>query len=58
MLLDTKTGQTWMLVQFSEREGEPYAWQPLIRLDTPADYARLRSDYPTKASPAGAAATP
>ena len=49
MLLDTKTGQTWQLVQFTDKVDEPMAWQRLIRLDTPADMALLRSEYPTKA---------
>lgn len=41
MLLDTVTGQTWRLVVVTDSVGDPNAWEPVYRLDTLADYAKL-----------------
>jgi hypothetical protein len=54
ILLDTKTGQTWGLAQFTDMDGDPYGWQPIYRADTGDGLAAMRTYYgakPPKPSP-------
>jgi hypothetical protein len=48
MLLDTVTGQTWQMVQFSDLKGEPVAWQRVTKLDTAEDYQVFFKTYASK----------
>jgi hypothetical protein len=50
VLLDTKTGQTWQLVELQDLTDSPVAWQPMVRLDTSADYEMMRALHPPKGS--------
>ena len=51
VLLDTVTGKTWGLVQESELDGAPTAWQPMPQINTPADYETLRQRNGDAAAP-------
>ena len=37
-ILDTITGQIWLLTKFSSLQGEPLAWVPMTKLDSDAEY--------------------
>lgn len=65
VLLDTETGQTWILVQLTDVNDEPAEWEPMFRL--PEDYAKIVAQYGLKSRrgqstaasiDAGTAATP
>ncbi len=51
MLLDTATGKTWQLTKYTDREGEPVAWDPVARTDNPAEMQELRRIFPPKSKP-------
>jgi hypothetical protein len=47
-LIDTATGDVWLLTQYSEFNKDPLAWVPMFRLDKPSDTTPLLSEYGLK----------
>jgi hypothetical protein len=47
-LLDTTTGEVWRMAEFSNLKGDPMAWQPMLKVGTPADYEEMVRVYGTK----------
>lgn len=47
-LLDTWTGKTWQLVQFTEFSGEPLVWMAMDRIDGMKDYQEWQKAHFTK----------
>lgn len=47
-LLDTATGNVWLLTQYSDFNKDPLAWVPMFRLDKPSDTTPLLSEYGLK----------
>jgi hypothetical protein len=47
-LLDTTTGQVWLLTKYSDFKGDPLAWAPMYRLETPADTGYFVREYGLK----------
>ena len=47
-LIDTATGDVWLLTQYLEFNKEPLAWVPMFRLDKPSDTTPLLSEYGLK----------
>jgi hypothetical protein len=44
-LLDTQTGQVWILSQYSDLNGKPSAWTPMTRLDNAQQEAAFAKAY-------------
>lgn len=49
ILLDTSTGRSWLLQEYSSRDGEPLVWNPILRLDNSQEVAELNARNPVKA---------
>jgi hypothetical protein len=47
-LLDTVTGNVWLLTQYADFNKDPLAWVPMFRLDKPSDTSPLLSEYGLK----------
>ena len=47
-LLDTATGNVWLLTQYSDFNRDPLAWVPMFRLNSPSDTTPLLSEYGLK----------
>jgi hypothetical protein len=47
-LLDTTTGQVWLLTKYTDYNKDPLAWAPMYRLETPADTGYLVREYGLK----------
>lgn len=47
-LLDTITGQVWLLTKYTDYNKDPLAWAPMYRLETPADTGYLVREYGLK----------
>jgi hypothetical protein len=47
-LLDTVSGQTWFLTQFTDFNKDPLAWVPVHRLDSSNDTTPLLNEYGLK----------
>jgi hypothetical protein len=47
-LLDTATGNVWLLTQFLDFNKDPSAWVPMFRLNSPSDTTPLLSEYGLK----------
>ncbi|HEX3342735.1 MAG TPA: hypothetical protein VHT68_26580 [Pseudolabrys sp.] len=47
-LLDTATGNVWLLTQYSDFNKDPLAWVPMFRLDKPSDTSPLLTEYGLK----------
>lgn len=47
-LLDTTSGNVWLLTQYSDFNKDPLAWVPMFRLDKPSDTTPLLSEYGLK----------
>jgi hypothetical protein len=47
-LLDTATGNVWLLTQFSDFNKDPSAWVPTFRLNSASDTTPLLSEYGLK----------
>jgi hypothetical protein len=47
-LIDTATGNVWLLTQYSDFNKDPLAWVPMFRLDKPSDTTPLLSEYGLK----------
>lgn len=47
-LLDTASGNVWLLTQYSDFNKDPLAWVPMFRLDKPSDTTPLLSEYGLK----------
>jgi hypothetical protein len=47
-LLDSATGNVWLLTQYSDFNKDPLAWVPMFRLDKPSDTTPLLSEYGLK----------
>src|SRR5476651_2042669 len=50
ILLDTVTGETWGLAQFTDLDGDPYGWQPIYKADTADGRAGMHLYYGDKPS--------
>ena len=48
VLLDTATGKTWQLVEFSFLEDEPVGWAPMSRQDNNQEWASLTFNHSEK----------
>jgi hypothetical protein len=44
-LLDTATGETWRMTQFTDLKGNPTVWDKVGRIDNDADAAMLIAKY-------------
>ena len=47
-LLDTTTGNVWLLTQYTDFNKDPLAWVPMFRLDKPSDTSALLVEYGLK----------
>jgi len=47
-LLDSSTGNAWLLTQFSDFNRDPLAWVPTFRLNSASDTSPLLSEYGLK----------
>ena len=47
-LLDTITGNVWLLSQYTEFNKDPLAWVPMLQLDKPSDTTPLLLQYGLK----------
>jgi hypothetical protein len=47
-LLDSATGNVWLLTQFSDFNKDPSAWVPMFRLNSASDTTPLLSEYGLK----------
>ena len=47
-LLDSSTGNAWLLTQHSDFNKDPLAWVPMFRLNSPSDTSPLLSEYGLK----------
>jgi hypothetical protein len=50
-MLDTHTGQVWVLTSMTSFNGDPSAWVIMDRIDSPADYTAMQQRYGRKAQP-------
>ena len=55
-LLDTETGRVWSVVKFSELNGEPVVWEPMVRLDSEAEEIAWMAKIGFKPAPSPSAA--
>lgn len=47
-LLDTATGQVWLLTKYTDYNKDPLAWTPMYRMETPSDTGYLVREYGLK----------
>jgi len=49
-LVDTATGDTWVLTSVTSLNDEPFVWEPVPRMNTDADWKALAAKHGVKAA--------
>jgi hypothetical protein len=50
-LLDTVTGQVWQFAKYTDVNGDPELWEPMMRIDSPAALTELINGKGIKQKP-------
>ena len=48
MLLDTQTGRTWIRKTITNLTGDPFIWEPIVQVNSDADWLALARQHPPK----------
>ena len=50
-MIDTESGKTWQFVTFTDIEGDPHVWKPVVRVDSDSDLSAWVSRQTLKKQP-------
>jgi len=50
-MIDTETGKIWQFVTFTDIEGDPHVWRPVVRVDSDSELSVWASHQTFKKQP-------